>query len=192
MIEYAGWYVFVGAAYYGLFYALVGRKRSRPDSDLWAGFVAGITGDKPLGDKLLSGLLAPFAAVVIFLAIWPWVLWASIAELSKGNDETANRDKAREFAVLDGFLVCELPLADIELRETVEDPMGAAPKLPFGHLNSAWEEFKAVSGNGAFWKFSGKHVGDWGGEWLREGYAVLKEDGTRPYFLSRQEYLGRN
>lgn len=192
MTAFLGWYLLAGAAYYGLFYALVGRKRSRPDSDLWAEFVAGITGDKPLREKLLDGLLVPFAGTATILAIWPWVLWISIAELSKGNDETAHRDKVREFAVLDGFLICELSLADIELWETVEDPMGAAPKVPFGHLNAAWEEFKAGSGNGTFWKFSGKHVGDWGGEWLREGYAVLKEDGTRPYFLSRQEYLGRN
>lgn len=110
MTAFLGWYLLAGAAYYGLFYALVGRKRSRPDSDLWAEFVAGITGDKPLREKLLDGLLVPFAGTATILAIWPWVLWISIAELSKGNDETAHRDKVREFAVLDGFLICELSL----------------------------------------------------------------------------------
>lgn len=191
MTAYVGWYLLAGTAFYGFFYAFVGRKRAVKEPGLWADFMAGITGNKPLSEKVLVGLLAPSVAVVIFWAIWPWVLWTAVAERTLRDAGTAN-EGGKEFAILDDYLVCELPLADIECWESVEDPLGAAPKLPFGHLNEAWEEFKADSGNGAFWKFAGKHAGDWGGEWMYEGYAVLKEDGTRPYFLTRQEYLGRN
>lgn len=189
MMEYVGWYVLAGAAYYSLFYTLVGKKRSRADIDLWADFVAGITGDKPLRDKLLNGLLVPFAGVAVLLAIWPWVLWTSVAELSKGNERTDLWDAEREFTVLDEFLVCELLLEDIECWETVEDPLMSAPRVPFGHLNPAWEQFKTDSENGTFWKFSGKHVGAWNIERLYEGYAVQKEDGTRPFFLTQVEYV---
>ena len=191
MTAYAGWYVLVGATYCGLFYAFVGKKRSTPGTDLWADFLDGISGDKPLQDKIFNGLLAPCVAIVLLLVAWPWVMLVSVAEFAKRDQGTLPGDTEKEFEILDEFLVCELPLEDIELLEEVEDPLGAAPCLPFGHLNAAWEAFKAGSGNGTFWKFSGKHVGDWDVEWLHEGYAVLKGDGSRPYFLTHQEYLGR-
>lgn len=190
MTEYAVWYVSAGAVFYVVFYAFVGRKRSAPDTDLWANFVAGLSGDKPLSDKLLNGLFAPFVAVVLLLLAWPWAAWTAVSERGT-RDADPVAEGPKEFAVLDEYLVCELPLGDIECWETVDDPLGAAPKLPFGHLNAAWNDFKAGSGNGTFWKFSGKHVGDWDMEWLREGYAALKEDGTRPHFLTRLEFLGR-
>lgn len=191
MMAYAGWYVLVGAAYCGLFYAFVGRKRSNSRTDLWADFFGGITGEKSLWDKILSGLLAPCIAIALLVLAWPLVLWISVAELVKGDQGTLPSNTEKEFAILDEHLVSELPVGDIELLEDVDDPLGGAPHLPFGHLNFAWEAFKAGSGNGSFWKFSGKHVGEWDLEWLYEGYAVVKEDGSRPYFLTRQEYLGR-
>lgn len=190
MTEYVVWYVSVGATFYVLFYAFVARKRAAPETDLWADFVAGLSGDKPLSDKFLNGLFAPSVAVVLLLLAWPWAVWTAVAERGTWDTKPAVEDP-KEFAILDDYLVCELPLGDIESWETVEDPLGAAPRLPFGHLNAAWEEFKAGSGNGTFWKFSGTHVGDWDMEWLREGYAVLKEDGTRPYFLTRLDLVGK-
>lgn len=191
MTAYVGCYFAVGAVVYCLFYVFVATKRVRENTDLGAEFVAGVTGNKHLLDKILNGLLAPLIAVVIFLAIWPWLVWMAARDALAGKNNGAEKGRG-EFEVCDEFLVCELPLREIECWEMVEDPLGAAPRLPFGHLNPAWEEFKVRRDeNGAFWKFSGKHVDDWDTEWLREGYAILNGNGTRPYFLSRLEYLGR-
>lgn len=191
MTAYMGWYVLAGATYYVLSYAFVGRHHSNPRTNLWAEFVEGITGDKPLLDKFLSGVLSPCAALALFLAIWPWLIWVETAGKRSSRKSDLWPAKAKPFEVSDDFLVGELPLAEIELLETVEDPMGAAPQVPFGHLNTAWEAFKANHlESGAIWKFTGKHVDDWDMAWLREGYAILKGDGTRPYFLTNSEYLG--
>lgn len=191
MMTYAGCYLLAGAAYCGLFYAFVGRRRSPSDTKLWSDFVEGITGDKPLMDYILNDLLAPCIAISLLLLGWPWLVWISLCELVVKERRTPSWNEERKFEILDEYLVCELPVGDIELQEEVEDPLGAAPRLPFGHLNPAWESFKAGAGSVVFWKFSGKYVGDWGMEWLREGYAVVKENGTPSYFLTREEYLGR-
>lgn len=191
MIAYAGWYVLAGSAFYAAFYVFFGKERSDPSVNLWVGFLSGIAGGKPVWDRFLDGLLVPALAITFLLLAWPWVLWVSVSERLRGETGKATQAEERKFAVLDEYLVCELALADIECWETVEDPFGAVPRLPFGHLNPAWEAFKAGSGNAVFWKFSGKHVDDWGTEWLREGYVLLGDDGSRPYFLTRLEYVGR-
>lgn len=184
------WYFAIGASAFGLFYVFVARKRARENAKLGTGFAADENGRKSLLEKILNWFLFPLIAFAIFLTFWPWVLWIEARGALAGKNDHAGEAR-REFEVCDEFLVCELPLGDIECLETVEDPLEAAPRVPFGHMNPAWEEFKVKGENGVFWKFSGKHVGDWGADWLREGYAVLKEDGTRPYFLTRLEYLGR-
>ncbi|WVM93015.1 hypothetical protein ULG90_02285 [Halopseudomonas pachastrellae] len=48
-----------------------------------------------------------------------------------------------EFAVTEDHLLESLTVAEIEARERVADPLGAVPDLPFGHLNTAWQEFLA-------------------------------------------------
>lgn len=187
MSAYLVWYFTVGAFAYGLFYVFIARKRAREYAEL----SAGSSSNNSLRSKFLNWFLFYPIAFVIFSAVWPWVVWIEARGAVAGKVDRFE-EKRPEFEVRDEFLICELAWGDIECLETVEDPLGAAPRVPFGHMNPAWEEFKSKSGNGVVWKFSGKHVGDWGSDWLREGYVVLNEDGTRPYFLTRLEYLGRS
>jgi len=192
MMAYIVWYFAAGASALGLYYIFVARKRARENVGLGAGFAAGGSDRESLWDKFLNWFLFPLIAFAIYLVIWPWMLWIEARRaLARKNDRA--KALARKFVVRDEFLICELPLGDIESRETVEDPLGAAPRVPFGHMNPAWEVFKASGENGTFWTFSGKYVGlflELETEWLYEGYAVLKEDGTRPYFLTHLERLG--
>lgn len=124
-------------------------------------------------------LLVIFPFVVL---VWPWILWGKLFP----GETPPRRGLGNDFAVSDDFLICALPLADIEFWETVDDPLGAAPPVPFGHLNPAWEAFKQEAGNATLWRFYGRADSGWGMDWRHDGYVALKEDGTRPYFMTRR------
>ncbi len=47
-----------------------------------------------------------------------------------------------------------MSIDDIEATETVHDPAGGAPTLPFGHLNAAWLALRAQMRQGdVLWQF---------------------------------------
>lgn len=51
-------------------------------------------------------------------------------------------------------------IADIECANMVDDPLGAVPAVPFGHLNPAWLHLKdQQKSGGAFWSFRCERVG---------------------------------
>lgn len=72
------------------------------------------------------------------------------------------------------------PLADdppvVEAWERVDDPLGAVPRVPFGHLNSVWRSLKAAMQPGdELWSFAStrdetKHI--WAGV---SGYAIRRD-----------------
>lgn len=137
--------------------------------------------DLESGNCCEKGLLV-LIGLTIFALLWPWVLWRELLPARSRQQPVP----APEFTVPDDFLICEVAVADIELWETVDDPLGAAPRVPFGHLNPAWTAFKAEAGTAGLWRFYGRAVGFLGVEWCYEGYVALKADGTRPYFMTRK------
>ena len=64
-----------------------------------------------------------------------------------------------------------LSVAQIEARERVDDPLGAVPDLPFGHLYPVWCALKAKPrwGDG-FWSFSAEELGAQGKRVQFQGY----------------------
>ena len=81
----------------------------------------------------------------------------------------------REFAVEPVHLQAWLTLEEIEAREMVDDPLGAVPHVPFGHLNAAWRTFLESRANGdELWSFTAQWQ-----TWLlqpelRSGYALVR------------------
>jgi hypothetical protein len=94
-----------------------------------------------------------------------------------------------EFKIVREDLLAEMKLSEIEERETVLDPMGAAPHLPFGHLNPAWKKFlEDVQPSDVFWSFSAKFT-PWRWTELRQGYVVVRGEEIGPYFIAVRIYL---
>lgn len=187
-MNWFGAYLLVGLVAYCLFYIFVARKRIREDREQQAKWETAVGGGQQGATRITLGVLNHLAGALLLLTIWPWLAWMEARGwLGRTKREP---DVRGEFEVLDIFLLEELTLAEIELRELVDDPLGAAPKLPFGHLHPHWAAFKQQHGDsGVFRRFSGEYVGTWSVGWQYEGYAMLKTDGTRPYFLTRQEFL---
>jgi hypothetical protein len=91
----------------------------------------------------------------------------------------------REFAVEREHLLERLTVQEIERREVVADPLKAAPDSPFGHLNTAWQEFlKGLAEGTELWSFSARWQTTWGRKELRSGYVVVEDGVPGAHFLT--------
>lgn len=123
------------------------------------------------------------------LAVWPIAIyWKAKETIEARNIKEA--DPPKEFAVTSGSSPEALVGGrDRKGREIVSDPLGAAPRLPFGHLNSAWEtssnRFRTRINCGRFRPWTS----DWGRNEVRDGYVVLRGDAP-PHFLTHWVILG--
>ena len=89
-----------------------------------------------------------------------------------------------ELAAAHGYLSERLSIAEIEVREMIQDPLGAVPKVPFGHLYVAWIAFKSKHADAdGFLAFQiERGIGD--GNYRLAGYAVLDGKAVIDEFLT--------
>jgi hypothetical protein len=91
----------------------------------------------------------------------------------------------REFEVTRAHLHEPLTVPQIEAREAVADPLGAVPKLPFGHLNAAWKIFIAgVAADEDLWSFTAPWQTPWGRKEIRAGYVVVRGGVPANHFVT--------
>lgn len=97
------------------------------------------------------------------------------AELVTHTDLDESDDEEDHFVVKRKHLVQRMTVAEIEEIELVNDPLGAAPKMPFGHLNGVWQRFLSERTNGSqLWAFRA-HRQNWGAVERVEGYAEVND-----------------
>ncbi len=127
-----------------------------------------------LRQKFAFGKLAfaAFAVVAIFV-LWPLFVVPAI------YDSVVQRLRDRPkpaFKIVPRDLGQALSIEAVEARERVEDPLGAVPALPFGHLNPAWVQFKAGLAPGSqLSPFSKVHK-----DGIKERYVGYAEVGNDP------------
>lgn len=95
--------------------------------------------------RVLEDVVVPGLAFILVWLVWPVAIWLKFYEMYKKKDAEANSErlaKAKEFVLKEETLVREMTVAEIEEANMVIDPLGAAPNLPFGHLNAVWVEFR--------------------------------------------------
>lgn len=90
-------------------------------------------------------------------------------------DLDESEDDEDHFVVKRRHLVQRMTVAEIEEIELVNDPLGAAPKLPFGHLNEVWKRFLSERTNGSqLWAFQARRQ-NFGAVDCVEGYAEVND-----------------
>ncbi|EGK72098.1 hypothetical protein METUNv1_01570 [Methyloversatilis universalis FAM5] len=145
--------------------------------------------DTTQGRWIKRTMIAPLAALAV-VALWPVGLWLLIVRLYRlcrqtvpgPEDDAGHADIEEPFdTALSDFrprsdhLVERLTRAAIEQRETVTDPLNAAPPLPFGHLNRRWQAFADQLDPGdELWSFESPHVTAFGTLEVRCGYARMR------------------
>ena len=128
--------------------------------------------------RVLEDVVVPGLAFILVWLVWPVAIGLKFYEMYKKKDAEANSErlaKAKEFVLKEEALVRDMTVAEIELGNMVIDPLGAAPNLPFGHLNAVWVEFRDGLGVGEtlhLFESVGPNVFR---KQLIWGYAVCKE-----------------
>jgi hypothetical protein len=101
--------------------------------------------------RVLEDIVVPGLAFILVWLVWPVAIGFKFFEMYQKKDAEANSErlaKARVFVLKEDALVREMTVAEIEEANMVIDPLGAAPNLPFGHLNAVWVEFRDGLGVG--------------------------------------------
>ena len=128
--------------------------------------------------RVLEDVVVPGLAFILVWLVWPVAIGLKFYEMYKKKDAEANSErlaKAKEFVLKEEALVRDMTVAEIEEANMVMDPLGAAPNLPFGHLNAVWVEFRDGLGVGEtlhLFESVGPNVFR---KQLIWGYAVCKE-----------------
>ena len=133
--------------------------------------------------RMLDKVVVPMLTAVLVLAVWPVPIFMQIIELLTKKPVDATEDKGG-FAVRRENLQAPLSISEIEAKESVSDPLDAAPPLPFGHLHSAWKAFlDEMKPEDTLWSFSA-YWAMWERKQLREGYIIVRGDTVGAHFLT--------
>ncbi len=181
---YLYWYLGIGvvvlAVVYGAHHMTKG-KESESIRDL----LEAVNPDrKKLSYRILNNFVAPVLAAIAVVAVWPVAVFMKAKELFQKKESYVSPEE-REFVVEREHLLERLTVQEIERREVVADPLKAAPELPFGHLNAAWQDFLKGHADGAeLWSFSARWQTTWGRKELWCGYVVLHDGVPGTHFLT--------
>ena len=186
-------YLALGAVVLGI--ALISHRRANPpQSDFVREMMEAVDPERAtLRYRLLHRLVVPALAGVLMLVAWPVAVFIKVREIVAGRpEEPEAAPEPAVFGVSRDDLLCEMTLEEVESAETISDPLGAVPSLPFGHLNAAWSRFRSGLAQGdTIWRFAALRDGEWGTRELREGYVMSRGDGLGPYFLTGRRLVER-
>ena len=181
---YLYWYLGIGIAVLAVVYG-AHRLTKEKESDSLRDLLDAVNPDrKKLSFRILNNIIAPVLAAILVVAVWPVAVSMKVKEMLQTKERNGFPEE-REFAVEREHLLERLTVQEIERREVVTDPLKAAPDLPFGHLNAAWQEFLQGKADGAeLWSFSAQWQTTWGRKELRCGYAVVQDGAPGAHFLA--------
>lgn len=194
-MAYLYWYLGIGAAVLAVIFVSRQLTESAVDAQLSELRQAADPDRGKWWWKPLNYLIFPVLAVMVVAAlvpVWPIVIYWNIKGVIESRQLRRNRniEPHPEFTVTRDRLLRRLLLHEIEASEIVMDPLEAAPALPFGHLHSAWETFKAsIRADDAIWSFSAPWTTEWGRDELREGYVIVRGDAIGPHFLTKWIFI---
>ena len=140
----------------------------------------------------LNKVIVPIFAAIMILVVWPIAIYWKAKEMIDAR-QVKEEEPPKEFAVTQDHLLKRWSLGEIETAEIFNDPLDAVPRLPFGHLNPAWETFKqSIQDGDQLWSFSAPWTSDWGRNEVRDGYVLLRGQATGPHFLTRWVILDKD
>ena len=181
---YLYWYLGIGVVVLAFVYG-AHHLTNEKESDSLRELLEAVNPDrKKLSYRILNNIVAPVLAAMLVIAVWPAAVYMKIKAMIQKKDSYVSPEE-REFAVEREHLQERLTLQEIERREVVADPLKAAPELPFGHLNTAWQEFlKDCTEGTELWSFSARWQTTWGNKELRCGYVVVRDGAPGAHFLT--------
>ena len=130
--------------------------------------------------SMLTSTLA-WAAVVLLSPLLLCLVFANWLRKRWGG----RRREAAVFRVRRRHLRERLTVQEVEARERVEDPLHAAPALPFGHQNEVWRTLTATLEPGdELWSFDTPWRNSRGRQEIRAGYVAWRRGKPAGYILT--------
>lgn len=176
-------YLVVGAAVTTVLYLFRASKKPTFASQIAAAIEKQTDNDKPLAQRILERYVIPGLALVLSCLVWPAMLvarlWVFYRHSHEGDSPMGSppqsllsQDGTEQRLENDLFVsphqriifakerLKRMNIADIERANLIDDPLGAVPAVPFGHLNPAWQYVKdQQKSGGEFWGFRCERVG---------------------------------
>lgn len=176
-------YLVVGAVVTTVLYFFRGSKKPTFTSQIATAIEKQLDNGKPLTQRILERRIVPGLALVFSCLVWPAMLVARLwvfyrhshegdspmglplqAQLSEdGTEQRLENDlfvSPHQRIILAKERLTRMSIADIERANMIDDPLGAVPAVPFGHLNPAWKYLKDQQKSGEeFWGFRCERVG---------------------------------
>lgn len=152
-------------------------------------------------DRLIQDFLVPALMYPLFVLGWPLLLmykfWTMYRLKYPAKPPPEQEKWVREiieekmrFQLQTNELVKRLSIEEIEVTNFIEDPMEAVPRVPFGHLNFAWEEFKKkMLDTDETWSFRTKRLSDDPAVEAVIGYAIVREGVPVERFVTSDELV---
>jgi hypothetical protein len=162
-MPYWAWYVLIGLSLASCLLALTAKE-------IWVN-----VSKKAKGPAYIQ-IFRSYALTFLFTtAIWPFIVPFIIYEKwMYYRDRQKWPSEERIFAPTKVDLMVRLSAADIEANELILDPLGGAPRLPFGHLNEAWRNFLTTLPSGTeLWSYAAVWENRWHAKEQREGYVAV-------------------
>lgn len=134
--------------------------------------------------RVLNDVLFPALFSLLIVPFWPVLFFFEMKMrfFDKGKRFTSEEP---EFAVTRNELQTLFSLHEIEHLEMVFDPLGAAPNVPFGHLNAAWKKFcEGMEPNDSLWSFTAHWTSAWGSKDIRQGYVIVRGEEIGAHFIT--------
>lgn len=137
-------------------------------------------------EKILLLIIVPAIAVTLAVLFWPGVVvWIIKNKLSSRAYKNREKKEPEVFKVKKEHLIEKVLIEDVEAQEVIFDPLGAVPEIPFGHLNTAWQEFKEkLQSDDELWLFSANWTHEWGYKEKYNGYVQVKSNIPSDFFLA--------
>jgi hypothetical protein len=183
-VIYLYWYLGVGAVVLAIVFGAQRLTKEHGSKSIREILDAVDPERKKLSYRILNNVVGPALAAVVMVVVWPVAIYLKGKELFS-NKESPALPEERVFAVEREHLHEPLTVLQIEAREAVDDPLGAVPNLPFGHLNAAWKAFtQSVAADEELWSFTAPWQTTWGRKEIRAGYVVVRSGVPAAHFLT--------
>ena len=181
---YLYWYLGIGSVVLILMVAFQNLTKKKNDSSLNDILADFRPERKKLWFRLLNDVFGFALVGVLLVPLWPVLVFFKVKELIFGESDRASIHEP-EFAVTRGDLQTQLSIREIEMREIVFDPLGAAPNVPFGHMNKAWKKFcENIEPPDNLWSFTAHRTSAWGSKDIRQGYVLVRREEIGRHFIS--------